>query len=133
MPTFAWLWDLPDADGNPIGLSLSLVRSLFSAAIAIAILGALESLLCAVVADGLSGKKHNPDDELIGQGIGNMIVPFFGGLPATAAFARTAANVRAGGTLPLASIVHTLFILLAILTLAPLLAYIPWLQWLLYY
>ncbi len=125
MPTFAWPWDLPDADGNPIGLSLSLVRSLFGDAIAIAILGALESLLCAVVADGLSGKKHNPDDELIGQGIGNMIVPFFGGLPATAAIARTAANVRAGGTLPLASIVHAFFILLAILTLTPLLAYIP--------
>jgi SulP family sulfate permease len=125
MPTFAWPWDLPDANGNPIGLSLSLFRSLFGAAIAIAILGALESLLCAVVADGLSGKKHNPDDELIGQGIGNMIVPFFGGLPATAAIARTAANVRAGGTLPLASIVHAIFILLAILTLAPLLAYIP--------
>lgn len=125
LPNFEWPWQLADAAGNPIGISFSLIRSLMGAAIAIAILGALESLLCAVVADGLSGKKHNPDDELIGQGIGNIIVPFFGGIPATAALARTAGNIRAGGTLPLSSIVHSLFILLSIVTLAPLLAYIP--------
>jgi SulP family sulfate permease len=73
----------------------------------------------------MSGKKHDPNDELIGQGIGNMLVPFFGGIPATAAIARTAANVRAGGSSPLASIVHALFILAAILLLAPLLSWIP--------
>ncbi len=88
-------------------------------------LGALESLLCAVVADGMSGKKHNPDDELIGQGIGNMVVPLFGGLPATAAIARTTANIKAGGSLPLASVVHSLFLVAAILILSPLLSYIP--------
>jgi SulP family sulfate permease len=125
LPGFAWPWELPGRDGNPIGISFELVRSLLPPAFAIAMLGALESLLSAVVADGVTGKKHNPNDELIGQGIGNIIAPLFGGIPATAALARTAANVRAGGTMPLASVVHALFILLSILVLAPLLAYIP--------
>jgi len=125
LPSFEWPWNLPDAEGKPIGLSFELVRELLPSAITIAILGSLESLLCAVVADGMSGKKHNPNDELIGQGIGNMIVPLLGGLPATAAIARTTANVKAGGSLPLSSIIHSLFILIAILALSPLLSYIP--------
>ncbi|WP_258406990.1 C4-dicarboxylic acid transporter DauA [Shewanella rhizosphaerae] len=125
MPSFEWPWNLPGADGKPIGMSFELVRELLPSAITIAILGALESLLCAVVADGMSGKKHNPNDELIGQGLGNMLVPLFGGIPATAAIARTAANVKAGGSMPLASVVHGLFILAGILLLAPLLSYIP--------
>jgi SulP family sulfate permease len=125
LPAFEWPWNLPDAEGKPIGLSFELIRLLLPSAITIAILGSLESLLCAVVADGMSGKKHNPNDELIGQGIGNMIAPLFGGIPATAAIARTAANVKAGGSLPLASVVHGLFILGSILALTPLLAYIP--------
>ena len=116
---------MPGADGQAIGLSFDLVKLLLPAAITIAILGSLESLLCAVVADGMTGKKHNPNDELIGQGIGNMIAPLFGGIPATAAIARTAASIKAGSTLPLASVVHGLFILLSILALTPLLAYIP--------
>ncbi len=125
LPTFEWPWNLPAADGKPIGLSFDLIQLLLPSAITIAILGSLESLLCAVVADGMSGKKHNPNDELIGQGIGNMISPLFGGLPATAAIARTAANIKAGGSLPLASVIHSLFILVAILALSPLLSYIP--------
>jgi len=125
LPQLVVPWRLAGADGAPLGLTFELVRNLIGPAFAIAMLAALESLLCAVVADGMSGKRHNPNDELIGQGLGNMIVPFFGGLPATAAIARTAANVRAGGTLPLASVVHALFILLALLLLAPLLAYVP--------
>ncbi|MDA3869887.1 MAG: C4-dicarboxylic acid transporter DauA [Gammaproteobacteria bacterium] len=125
VPSFNWPWHLPAANGEAIGLSWELIRALMPAAITIAVLGSLESLLCAVVADGMSGKKHNPNDELIGQGIGNMLVPLFGGIPATAAIARTAANVKAGGRSPLASVVHGLFILLAILSLAPLLSYIP--------
>jgi len=125
LPSFNWPWQLPDASGQPIGLSFELVRTLLASAMTIAVLGALESLLCAVVADGMSGRKHSPNDELIGQGIGNMVVPFFGGIPATAAIARTAASIRAGGSIPLAAVVHGLFILLSILLLAGLLAYIP--------
>ena len=125
LPQFMWPWELPDKTGQPIGLSMALLSTLFGPAMAIAMLGALESLLCATVADGMTGGKHNPNDELIGQGIGNIVVPFLGGIPATAAIARTAANIRAGGTTPIASIVHALFILAAILVLAPLLAWIP--------
>jgi len=124
-PQFVWPWSQPAADGRPVGISFDLVRELLGPAFAIAILGAIESLLCAVVADGMSGKRHSSNDELIGQGIGNILVPFFGGIPATAAIARTAANVRMGGTSPLSSVVHAVFILVAILVLAPLLAYIP--------
>lgn len=125
LPSFEWPWNLPDGAGNPIGISFDLVSTLLASAITIAILGSLESLLCAVVADGMSGKKHNPNDELIGQGIGNMLAPLFGGIPATAAIARTAANIRAGGTSPLSSVVHGLFILVSILSLSPVLSYIP--------
>ena len=125
LPSFEWPWNLPGPDGNPIGLGFELIRQLFPAAITIAILGSLESLLCAVVADGMSGKRHDPNDELIGQGIGNMIAPLFGGIPATAAIARTAANIKTGGSMPLSSVIHSLFILVSILALSPLLSYIP--------
>jgi len=122
---FVWPWELPDAHGNPIGLSLPLIYALTGAAFAIAMLGAIESLLCAVVSDGMTGHVTNPNRELIGQGIGNIIVPFFGGIPATAAIARTVTNIGAGATSPLASVVHALFILVSIMLIAPLLAYIP--------
>ncbi|MBJ7537661.1 C4-dicarboxylic acid transporter DauA [Marinomonas transparens] len=125
LPTFDWPWNLPGTDGTAIGISFELVRLLLPSAITIAILGSLESLLCAVVADGMSGKKHNPNDELIGQGIGNIIAPLFGGIPATAAIARTAANIKLGGSLPLSSVIHSVFIVVSILLLAPLLSYIP--------
>jgi len=125
LPAFEWPWNLPGADGKPVGLSFEFVRLLLPSAITIAILGSLESLLCAVVADGMTGKKHDPNDELIGQGIGNMIAPLFGGIPATAAIARTAASIKAGSTSPLAAVVHGLFILGSILALTPLLAFIP--------
>ncbi len=125
LPSFVLPWTQPGADGNPIGLSFALISDLMGPALTIAALGAIESLLCAVVADGVSGKNHNPNDELIGQGIGNIIVPFFGGIPATAAIARTAANIRAGGISPLSSVFHSLFIVGAILFFAPFLAYIP--------
>ena len=125
LPTFDFPWNLPDQNGAPIGLSFSLLKSLLGPAFAIAILGALESLLCAVVADSMSGTKHNPNDELLGQGIGNLIVPFFGAIPATAALARTAVNIRAGATSPISSVFHSIFLIAAILLIAPLLGYIP--------
>lgn len=125
LPSPAWPWNLPGADGLPMGFSLDLVRNLLGPALTIAILGAIESLLCAVMADGMSGKRHNPNDELIGQGLGNIAGALFGGIPSTAALARTAANIRAGGTFPLAAVVHSGFILLAIILLAPYLAFVP--------
>lgn len=118
-------WDMPGADGSPIGLSWTLVRDLSASALAIAALGAIESLLAAVVADGMAGTRHDPDSELVGQGLGNMIAPFFGGFAATGAIARTATNIRSGGRSPIAAVVHALFVLAAVLALAPLLSYLP--------
>ena len=125
LPQFVWPWQQPGADGLPIGLSFTLIRDLASSAFVIAMLGALESLLCAVVGDGMTRTRHDPNGELIGQGIGNLVAPFFGGIPATAAIARTATNIRSGGHSPIAAITHALFVLLSILLLAPVLAYIP--------
>jgi SulP family sulfate permease len=84
-------------------LSWQLASDLLSAAFAIAMLGAIESLLCAVVLDSMSGKKHSANSELLGQGIGNIITPFFGGITATAAVARSAANYKAGAISPIAA------------------------------
>ncbi len=124
-PSFSLPWTLIEEGGTSVGISFALVQTFFSAAFAIAVLGALESLLCAVVADGMTGEQHDPNSELIGQGVGNIIVPFFGGIPATAAIARTALNVRSGGSTPVAAVVHSLFLLVSILTLAPLLSHVP--------
>jgi len=118
-------WHLPAANGHPIGLSLDVVRALAPSAFAIAMLGAIESLLSAVVADGMTGKKHDPDVELIAQGVGNLAAPFFGGIAATGALARTAANVRSGARSPLAAVAHALFVLASVLLLAPVLGYLP--------
>lgn len=125
LPVFDWPWNFSNRGGEPIGLTFGLIKDLLGSAFAIAMLGALESLLCATVADGMTGHKHDPNDELIGQGLGNIVAPFLGGIPSTAAIARTAANIRAGGNTPLAAVVHALFIVFAILALAPLLAHIP--------
>jgi SulP family sulfate permease len=107
------------------GLSLTQVRELVSPAFAIAMLGAIESLLSAVIADGMTGKKHDPNAELVGLGLGNILAPFFGGIAATGALARTATNIRAGATSPVAAVVHSLCVLAAILVGAPLVAYVP--------
>ncbi|MDG4554827.1 MAG: C4-dicarboxylic acid transporter DauA [Candidatus Competibacter sp.] len=125
LPSFRLPWQLPGPDGQVLGLSLGLIKDLLGPAMAIALLGAIESLLCAVVADGMTGTKHDPDAELIGQGIGNVVAPFFGGIAATGALARTAANIRAGARGPLAAVFHALFVLLVLLALAPLLGYLP--------
>ena len=125
LPDFTWPWQLPAANGQPLGLSFELIRQLLAPAFAIAMLGAIESLLCAVVADGMTGSKHDPNAELVGQGLGNLIAPLFGGITATAAIARSAANVRAGAFSPLAAIIHAGVVLVAILLLAPLFSYLP--------
>jgi sulfate permease, SulP family len=124
-PHFSWPWLFPGPDGAPLHLSFDLLRALMGPAFAIAMLGSIESLLCAVIADGMTGKKHDPNAELVAQGFGNVVVPFFGGIPATGALARTAASIRAGAKSPLACFVHGLFVLAVMLTLAPLLSWLP--------
>ncbi len=125
LPEFCWPWQQPGADGQPLGFSWNLVRELLPSAFAIAMLGAIESLLCAVVLDGMTGKRHSANSELMGQGLGNIIVPFFGGITATAAIARSAANVRAGAESPVSAMIHALVVLLALVSLAGVLAYLP--------
>lgn len=102
------------------------VKLLVTPTLTIAILGAIESLLCARVADQLSDTpKHNPNQELMAQGVANMVVPFFGGMPATGTIARTVTNIRAGASSPVAGIVHALSLALVVLLAAPLAQHIP--------
>ena len=103
----------------------NLVLPLFSSAVTIAMLGAIESLMSAVVADSMSGDKHNPNVELVAQGIANIVSPIFGGLPATGAIARTATNIRSGAKTPVAGIVHSITLLAVLLFAAPLARFIP--------
>lgn len=98
---------------------------LMTPALTVALLGAIESLLSAVVADRMSGDKHYPNVELVAQGIANIVTPFFGGLPATGAIARTATNIRSGAKTPVAGIIHAVTLLLVLLVAAPLAKYIP--------
>ena len=111
-------FELPD-------ITFSDALKLIGPAFTIAMLGAIESLLSAVVADGMAGTRHNSNQELIGQGIANIASPLFGGFASTGAIARTATSIRNGGTSPLAGIVHALTLLLIVLLAAPLAAYIP--------
>jgi SulP family sulfate permease len=114
LPPFSW----PEFDWN-------MARDLIGPATAIALLGAIESLLSAVVADGLSGDRHDSNTELVAQGIANLVCPFFGGLPATGAIARTSANVNNGGKSPVSGMVHALTLLVIILLFAKWAAYVP--------
>lgn len=125
---YAGIPPLPPLPALPWGdtpLSLRLIQDLLPAAFAIAMLGAIESLLSAVVADGMTGKRHDPDAELVGQGLANIAAPFFGGIAATGALARTATNIRAGAHSPLAAVVHSAVVLASMVLFAPLVAYLP--------
>jgi SulP family sulfate permease len=124
-PLPLWPWNAPGAGGRPLGLSFATLRELLSGAFAVAMLGGIESLLSAVIADGMAGTRHDPDAELLALGIGNVVTPFFGGIPATGAIARTATNIRSGARSPIASIVHALTVLAAVIALAPLIGYLP--------
>lgn len=106
-------------------IDLATIGKLIGPATAIALLGAIESLLSAVVADGLSGDRHDSNTELIAQGIANLVCPFFGGLPATGAIARTSANINNGGRTPIAGIVHALTLLGIVLVASRWAVYIP--------
>ena len=115
VPAFA----LPD-------FSWDTVRLLFAPTLTIALLGAIESLLCARVADQISGQpRHDPNQELMAQGLANLVVPFFGGMPATGTIARTVTNVRAGASSPVSGLVHALTLVLIVLVAAPLAVHVP--------
>lgn len=114
MPTFA----LPQFDAE-------MIVPLLSPALTVALLGAIESLMSAVVADRMSGDKHNPNVELVAQGIANIVTPFFGGIPATGAIARTATNIKSGAKSPVAGMMHAVTLLAILLFAAPLAQYIP--------
>jgi sulfate permease, SulP family len=114
LPAFSW-------PTLPLNGYLQLVGPAF----AIALLGAIESLLTAVVADGMTGARHDSNQELVGQGLANILSPLFGGFAATGAIARTATNIRNGATSPVAGVVHALFLVLVILLIAPWAAHIP--------
>lgn len=114
MPKFV----LPD-------FSIPTIKMLFIPALTIALLGAIESLLSAVVADGMINDKHNSNTELIAQGIANVITPLIGGIPATGAIARTATNIKNGGKTPVSGLFHSIFLLLILVFFAPFISYIP--------
>ncbi|HEY5213158.1 MAG TPA: SulP family inorganic anion transporter [Acidobacteriaceae bacterium] len=104
---------------------VDLIHGLLGPAVTIAMLGAIESLMSAVVSDGMSNDRHNPNVELIGQGMANIVSPLFGGLPATGAIARTATNIRAGAQSPVAGMIHALTLLCILLFAAPLVSFVP--------
>ncbi|MDI3539530.1 MAG: sulfate permease, SulP family [Methanolobus sp.] len=108
-----------------INLSLDLVMAVLPAALTIALLGAIEALLCAVVCDGMTNTKHDSNRELLGQGIANIILPFFSGIPCTAAIARSAVNIREGAKTQMSGIIHALILLAVLLFLGPIAAFIP--------
>lgn len=110
---------------NSLSLNMNTIHLLFPAAFTIAILGAIESLLSATVADGVTGDRHHSNTELIAQGAANIVVPFFGGIPATGAIARTMTNINNGGRTPVAGIIHAVVLLLILLFLGPLTRHIP--------
>lgn len=112
-------------ESSAVGINMTSIRMLLPSAFTIAMLGAIESLLSATVADGVTGGRTNCNTELIGQGIANVTVPFFGGIPVTGAIARTMANITNGGRTPVAGIIHAAVLLLIFLFAMPLISYVP--------
>ena len=125
LPEFSLPWNIPDPQGNLINWNFDTIQRLLPAAFSMAVLGAIESLLCAVILDNMTDTKHHSNNELLAQGLGNIASPFFGGITATAAIARSAANVKSGGVSPISSVVHALLVLFALLFFAPALSYLP--------
>ena len=106
-------------------LSWDKAQAVFGDAVTIAILAGIESLLSAVIADGMTGSRHRSNVELVAQGVANVLSPLFGGLPATGAIARTATNIRSGSTGPVSGLLHAVFLLIFMLVAAPLMSYVP--------
>ena len=125
LPTSIPAPKLPDIDLNDKQNLLAMMRDLFPSAFTIAILGAIESLLSAMVADGVIGDKHDSNTELIAQGVANLASPLFGGIPATGAIARTMTNINNGGKTPVAGIIHAMVLLLILLIFGRLVGLIP--------
>jgi SulP family sulfate permease len=123
LPMLPWAAGVGAAAPEPI--TFQTLRELLPGAFSIAMLGAIESLLSAVVADGMARTRHDPDSELLALGVGNVIAPFFGGIPATGALARTATNVRSGARSPIAAMTHSVVVLVAVIALAPVVGYLP--------
>ncbi len=115
--------DIPDVHG--FTLTMANINMLLPSAFTIAVLGAIESLLSATVADGVTGSRTSTNTELIGQGLANVVVPFFGGIPVTGAIARTMTNITNGGRTPVAGVVHAVVLLLIFIFLMPLINYVP--------
>lgn len=124
-PSFILPWEMAGANGKPLELSWDTFAALAPAAFTLALLGAIESLLCAVIGDSLTSTKHDPNAELVGQGLGNMIAPFFGGITATAALARTAANIKAGAKSPFSAVIHSITLLACLVLFASWLSFLP--------
>lgn len=124
LPSFVLPWNVPAETGS-FEWTWKNISALLPAAFSMAVLGAIESLLCAVILDNMTRTKHNPNSELLGQGLSNIVAPFFGGITSTAAIARSAVNFKAGATSPVSAIVHSLFVLAALLFFARYLSYLP--------
>ena len=130
---FFYKIDIPIVGSIPAGLpqiqmlnfNLELLMGVLPAALTIALLGTIESLLCAVVCDGMTNTQHNSNKELIGHGIANMVLPFFSGIPSTAAIARSAVNIREGAKTQMSGIFHAIILLIILLFLGPIAAFIP--------
>jgi SulP family sulfate permease len=120
-----WPWSPNPAPADAVKMDTDAVRTLLTTSLVVAMLGAIATLLSAVVADGLIAKRHDPDAELAAQGIGNIVSPFFGGFASTGAIARTLVNVRAGGRSPIAGMTHAIVLMAALLITAPLMGHMP--------
>lgn len=124
-PGVPWTTTVPALPAATFHFDYETLRLLLPSAFAIAMLGAIESLVTATIADGICGSKHDPNSELIALGVANTVLPFFGGIPATGGIVRTATNIRAGARSPIAAVIQAVFILACTVTLAPLAAYLP--------
>ncbi|MBA4029291.1 MAG: C4-dicarboxylic acid transporter DauA [Planctomyces sp.] len=125
LPAVVWPWGQPGAGGGPVAVTTASVRLVLITALALAMMGSINSLISAGVADGLTGARHDPDSELVAQGLGNVAAPFFGGFACAGEVARTVVSVRAGSRSPVAGVAHAGVLLASLLVLAPALGRVP--------